>query len=926
MKLYNALDLKNGAKADYNKLGTITQPVQFLPADDKGPEWAAWNMDWLEWQGVKQLRRNAHRIMKNYKLANGIIDKADYIPSVENDYTDIVEQLTAEDPAALELKFYPIIPNVVNTLVTEFSKRNKTVQFRAVDSYTHNDILDKKREQVENVLVKRAEAKLIQNMIQMGADPNDPQMQQQMQEETSPEKLKTLPEIQQFFTKDYRTLSEQWASHQHKVDEERFYMDELEERGFRDSLITDREFWHFKMFEDDYSMELWNPALTFYHKSPNQRYVSNANFIGKTEMYTTADIIDDFGWLMTEEQMESIESIYPVRSAGYAINGMQNDGSFYDATKSHEWNTSNPPSLGYRKFLSNTDNFEHRGGDIINWITGESEDYNDLGTAHLLRVTTAYWKSQRRIGHLTKKTLDGDTITDIITEDYKITDNPIYNNQLVKNKDKRTLVFGEHIDWIWINQTWGGVKIGPNHPSFWGMTSPGGINPIYLGINQNQIKPLKFQFKGDKTMYGCKLPVEGRIFSDRNTRSNALVDLMKPFQIGFNIVNNQIADILVDELGTIIMLDQNALPRHSLNEDWGKGNYAKAYVAMKDFQILPLDPSISNMENATQFGHFQTLNMEQTNRLMSRIQLGNYFKQEAFQVVGVNPQRMGQQIGQHETATGVEQAVSGSYAQTENYFKQHSDELMPRVHGMRTDLAQFYQSTKPSIRLQTMTSLDERINFEMNGTDLLLRDINTYCVTKANHRHILEKMRTLAEQQSGQGGASIFDLGPVMEADSMGSLRNALKGIDNRMKAQRQESMQHEQKLKQMEIDKALEEKKMTMDHEALMKENKNRTDILVAEIRASGFGAMQDINQNQQSDFVDHMENLKKGEQFNETLNLQKTKESNRQAEHIDKQGLKREEMDLKRELKDKDLEIAKENKNQYDNKTEKPSDKDKK
>ncbi|MBK7819474.1 MAG: hypothetical protein IPJ60_19475 [Sphingobacteriaceae bacterium] len=113
--------------------------------------------------------------------------------------------------------------------------------------------------------------------------------------------------------------------------------------------------------------------------------------------------------------------------------------------------------------------------------------------------------------------------------------------------------------------------------------------------------------------------------------------------------------------------------------------------------------------------------------MMSRIQLANYFKQQCFEVIGITPQRLGQQIGQTETAKGVEQAVTGSYTQTEMYFIQHSDYLMPRVHQMRTDLAQYYQSTKPSVRLQYMTSNDEKVNFEMNGTDLLLRDINIYC-------------------------------------------------------------------------------------------------------------------------------------------------------------------------------------------------------
>jgi hypothetical protein len=126
-------------------------------------------------------------------------------------------------------------------------------------------------------------------------------------------------------------------------------------------------------------------------------------------------------------------------------------------------------------------------------------------------------------------------------------------------------------------------------------------------------------------LYGCKLPVEGRVFSDRNTRSISLVDLMKPFQIAYNIVNNQIADILVDEIGSVILLDQNTLPQHSMGEDWGKNNLAKAYVAMKDFGMLPLDTSITNTENALNFQHFQVLNLEQTQRMMSRVQLANFF-------------------------------------------------------------------------------------------------------------------------------------------------------------------------------------------------------------------------------------------------------------------------------------------------------------
>ena len=912
MKVLNAMQLKAGAKSEYNRLGSITQPIQFIPRVEKDDEWTAWNLDWLEWNGLKQIRRNARRLMKNYKLAKGVIDKSDYIVEPDNEMRDLVETLIQEDVTALELKFYPIIPNVVNVLTSEFAKRNTKTTFRAIDEFSYSEQLEAKREAVEKVLFRQAEQRLLTEMLEQGLDPNDPEVQQQMQQQTSPENLKTLPEIQAFFDKDYRSMCEQWAAHQMKVDEDRFAMDELEERGFRDMLITDREFWHFRMGEDDYEVELWNPVTTFYHKSPEARYISQGNWVGRIDMMTIADVIDKYGYIMTQEQLESIEAIYPVRSAGYPLQGYQNDGSYYDATKSHDWNT-NMPGLAYRQYTSMWDNSIAPGGDIINWIMAEGEDYAPMGAAFLLRVTTAYWKSQRKVGHLTKITESGETITDIVDESYKVTDKPLYNTRLIKNKTKDNLIFGEHIDWIWINEVWGGVKIGPNHPSFWGMNNPGGINPMYLGIDKNKIGPLKFQFKGDNSIYGCKLPVEGAVFSDRNTRSTAMVDLMKPYQIGYNIVNNQIADILVDELGTVIMLDQNALPRHSLGEDWGKNNLAKAYVAMKNFQMLPLDTSITNTENALNFQHFQVANLEQTQRMLSRIQMANYFKQQCFEVIGITPQRLGQQLGQTDTAKGIEQAVTGSYAQTETYFIQHCDYLMPRVHQMRTDLAQYYHSTKPSLRLQYITSTEEKVNFEMNGTDLLLRDINIYCTTKANQRSILEQMKQLVIGNNTTG-ATIFDLGNIMQSESLAELSNILKGTERKAEKQRQEQMQHEQQMQEQAQQTAMQQKQMEIDAEMRKEEMRNRTTLLAAEIKAAGYGAMQDINQNLQSDYMDALDKIQERDEFQQVMSFDQQKESSKNNLAREKNALAKQKLEAQVAMKQMDVNIAKENKNRFD------------
>ena len=915
MRVLNAMQLKNGAKAEEGPTySSLTQPVQFLPYSEKTDDWAAWNLDWLELQGVEFLRTNARRLLKNYKLAKGIIDKSDYIVEEDNDYKEMMDVLTKENDSALELKFYPIVPNVINVLSGEFTKRYNKVQFRAVDDKSYNEMLELKKSEIEESLLADAERSLVGKMIEAGMDPGSEEAQQQL----SPDNLKTLPEIEDYFSKSYRSSIEEWATHQLNVDEERFKMQELEERGFRDMLIADREFWHFRMLEDDYDVELWNPVLTFYQKSPDQRYIADSNYVGKVDLMTVSDVVDKYGFLMDERQLSSLQRIYPARSAQYQVNGYQNDGSYYDATRSHEWNT-NMPGLAYRQYASNYMADPARGGDILTQILSQSEDLEQWGDGNLMRVSTIYWKTQRKVGHLTKIEFDGEVTQEIIDETFKITEKAVYDTSIFKNKSKDTLLQGEHIEWIWINETWGGVKIGPNVPAMWQTTMDDNVNPIYLGINREKPGRLPFQFKGEHSLYGCKLPVEGRVFSDRNTRSTSLVDLMKAYQVGYNMVNNQIADILIDELGTVIMFDQNALPRHSMGEDWGKNNYAKAYVAMKDFQMLPLDTSITNTENATNFNHYQTLNMEQTSRLMGRISLANHFKQQCFDSIGINPQRLGGAVSA-ETATGVVNAMQQSYAQTEIYFVQHSDHLMPRVHQMRTDLAQYYNSTNPSVRLSYISTEAQKVNFVINGTDLLLRDFNVFATTKTNHRAILEQLKQMA-LTNNTTGASIYELGNIVKADSISEVTDILKDSETRVEAQRAQDMQQQRQMQEQQLQAKSQEEQQKLQVEMSENEKDRQNNITLAEIRSAGYGSMVDINENKVSDYQDAMKDIRETTRYQEQTNMKRDEMAMKGTMEREKLQVEREKIAATRDVASKDLEIARENKNKYDVKDSKKS-----
>lgn len=869
MAVLNAIQLKAGAKVEplYGKtLGGIYQPYQMLPMKEKDPQWTAQCMDYIEWTGMRQLKRVSGKMLKNYKLANAQIEKSDYIIA-ESDYSEVIEPLIKEDVSALELKFYPIIPTIVDVLTNEFSKRYSRITFEMRDEQSANEMLEEKYKDVEEVLIQKATIKQQFALQQMGMDPESEEAQQMM----NPQTIKSLPEIQKFYAKDYRSMYAEWAEHQMAVDNDRFSMQELERQNFRNSLITDREYWHFVMGEDDYVVETWNPTQVFYRKSPNVRYISDAAWVGMITLMTVPEVIDKYGWMMSQDQMETLNSLYPVRGAMYTQTGLGNEsGAFYDPTMSYEWNTQGP-GVGMRQFMS-AYNTHKSNGDIIRWILDENEDLQDTDSAYLVRVATIYWKTQRMMGHLTKIDETGNVIQEIVDETYKITDKPLYNTVVFKEKSKDNLIFGEHIDWFWMNESWGGYKIGPNIPGFIGMNNPSGFAPMYVGMTGGIPGRIKYQFKGTKTTWGCKLPVEGRIFNDYNTQSKSLVDRLKPYQVGYNMVLNQIQDIQIDELGTIIVFDQRTLPKNSMGEDWGENNIQKAYLAAKNFSMIPIDTSILNTETAIQQMPFQKIDMSQHERIMSKIRQAQWIKEEALSSIGLNPQRMGTPIDQSQTATGIEQAIAASYAQTEQYFIQHSDELMPRVHQMRTDLAQFYQSTNPSIRLQYVTKEDEKVMFMLNGQELIGRDINVTCHTRVGMRNILENIKQMMLKDNTTG-STLWDRIRTIKADDMVDLENGLKAMENRYEKEQAEKSQQEQQAQQAEQEHQAQMQQQAQQFEAEQKQLDRDARIQEAQIRAAGLSGAVDIDDNKQNDYMDNLKIIQGQQQSSEKINMEREK-----------------------------------------------------
>jgi hypothetical protein len=874
MEILSSYDLHKGKTTENKFTVGLVQPIQMLRKDQKDEAWKRRCMDWYEHLGLRQLKLKQERIIKNYKLARGVIDKTDYVKDQENPYGNILSSLLTEESSVdtMSLDNFPIITNVVNTLMGEFSKRTNKLSVEAVDPFTKNEKLEAKYKKVEEYALQKAKEKLYMELFNSGYKIKDEEELAKIEEDISTQ-VKSLPEVETIFKKNYRTTVEQWAQHQLKIDEERFKMFELENTAFYDYLATDSEYWHIDLRDTDYNVEVWEPRTTFAHKSPTEKYVSKGDCVGRCVMLTIPDVIDAFGYKMTGEQIKSLEKLYTDAMLPQQAGSSPSD--YYDTSKGP--NDQAPNSIHLHKLLASGAFSDAPGSDqsFFQWIN--SGNPLDPFQKNMVRVTQVYFKTQQQVGKLTSIDEFGEVKMDIVTEDFIVTNHPVYDTSYIKEKKAETLMFGEHVEWFWINQVYGGTKINMlTHTNQTNNNS--GLNALYLGV-----EPIKFQFKSEGNLWGNRLPVEGITCTDvRLNRPFSFIDLMKPYQIIYNLVNNQNKDMLIDEIGTVILLEQNFLPKSSMGEDWGKNNLGKAYVAMKNFQMLPLDTSTEHLEGRNSFSHFQQLNLEQTNRFISRLKIGEWAKQEAFAAIGITPQRLGD-VSASESATGVDNAVKNSHTQTEHIFVNHSNFLMPRVREAMIEAAQFYHSNNATNSLQYTTEEGENIMFEIEGYKLLPRDIQVYTNFRPYTKVILDSMKSLAIENNTTG-ATIYDLLKIVAMDTPSQVLESAQVSVQKFQEQEQQKRQHEQEMldKQLEAQKAEKES----DREFVASEKAKDREASYAEkvVGAMGFANESDLDANKIPDVLEVDKFNASISQFEAKLQLEKQKANNQSDNELRK------------------------------------------
>lgn len=757
-------------------------PPQMISKSRKNKEWKEACMDALETIGKAQFRGNL-RLIENYEMVKGKFIFGHYFE--QDDYVDMISQLTKEFELPSYLRHYDIISQVINTLSGEWQSRPDVFRVKGHDESTTNEYVRRQSELLINYVTSKINVEVNRKLLERGLDPDKQDFGSQEEAQAYQQAVDqarqqlTPPEIQEYMSTDWFAAAEIWGQHQLELDRKRYRIAEKEKREFEDMVIADRCFRHFYLTPDGYNQETWNPVNVFFHKSPDVDYVEEGDFVGRVFYLTVPDIIDRYGYRMSKKQLEVL------RGEAY-----DKKGGKWNYMKGTDWvyNDYSVPFKDYKSYnLINQSlgfkNIEEQGIPNLN-----AEFFSNLhdGTFHregrgYFCVVEAYWKSQKKIGKVTYIDPETGLLTKILVdEDFVVPDGFTVLDAPFDDYDTDEV---NTVVWTWINETWKGVKINTK-----GISDLG--EDLYLDV-----MPLQFQFKGDLNPYYCKLPVCGQIFSVRNSQSMSLVDLMKPHQIGHNVAMNQAYNEMQKDVGKFIVMDVNMFPDA---KDWGgEAAMEKWMLVAKELGVTVADTSPANSNNAAAVagGHMPKLfDMDASSRIVSRLQIAREFEQMALKQIGFNDYRLGQQ-NSSSSATGVREGQARSFSQTETYFTNFSNYIQ-RCHKMNLDIAQYVQSQNKDVTISYVKSDMSRAFMKMNGTELLMADLHVYVSNSQEEIRQLETLRQLAIQNN-TSGATMLDLAEIVTANSPAAIKAKLKVSQ----ARQQENLDRQYELQQQQIE-----------------------------------------------------------------------------------------------------------------------------
>jgi hypothetical protein len=776
----------------------------------------------------------------------------------EPEVKSFTEMLTADLQLPAYVKHYSIITTPINELVGEISKRPDAFRVKAFDDDSQSEELKFKTEILQNYVMSQAKQKIAEKMAMEGAEIDEEQLQQMTIEQVKDE-LDT-----------YTSVAEKWANHVLTAQKAEFILKEKSEDAFRDMLISAREFFH--IYEDNsktgYNVEVANPKNTWFLTTPDRKYISDptgraqgAYAAGTVQVMELSEIIESIPDL-TKDEIDHLRS--SLQDYGL-INVRESNLGNPDVSPgidSVTYDTYDPLVLQTRMMIESE---MKENNDGLKDFLGLTSNVSSFGYKYV--VVRSYWLSKRKIGKLIYIDELGNEQSILVDENYK----------------SGTIPTQQSLEWGWVNQWYQGTKIGPD---------------IY------HIKPYKL-------LNYC--PIIGLVHEIKNTEAKSLVDLMKPFQVLYNVCMNQLYKLLEKEVGKVYLTSIRHVP---VPKDGDAQDALDVWeMEARNRGVVFIDDSPENLKSPSSFNQFRDIDLTRTQEIQSRYTLAQQLKAECWELIGMTRQRMGS-ISASESATGVNAAVQQSYSQTEPLFVAH-EYVMGQLYQAIIDASQYVESKKPQSTLSYITSEGESAFIQVNGTDLKFRDLKVYLTNRPEDKKMFDEIRGLS-QAVLQNGGSLHDIIELYSTNSVRQMKRVFKTLkerqeqlqDQQMQMQQQQ-MEQQQQIAQAQMEQAQMQNEQKVANENYQKELDRINKKEIAIIQATGFGKVEseDLNSNAVPDVLEMSRFASEEARAAKDYQMKMSDIQNKNRLAAEKMQIEREKIQLARENQANDLAVAKEN-----------------
>jgi hypothetical protein len=831
-------------------------PDQFKTEKEKQDEsWVKNTMDYFANKSYAEYMKSRDTFVKNYDLVKGILRMEDFYQ--EPDVKSFTEMLQADLGLPSYVKHYSIVTTPINNLVGEISKRPDTFRVKAFDDDSQAEELQFKTDVLQEFIISQARQKILEKLAMQGQEIDEEQLEQITMEQVKDQ------------LDSYTSVAEKWANHILTCQKAEFNLKEKSEDAFRDLLISAREFYH--IYEDNsklgFNIEVANPKNTWFLTTPDRKWISDptgrnqgAYAAGTVQVMELSEIIESIPDLTKEEIDHLRSSLQDYGLINVRESNLGNPNAA-DGIDSIQYDTFDPLVLQTRMMIESE---MKENNDGLKDFLGLTTNVSTFGYKYV--VVRAYWISKRKIGKLTYLDEMGNEQSVLVDENYKA----------------NTIPTQISLEWGWINQWYQGTKIGPD---------------IY------HIKPLKI-------LNYC--PIIGTTFEVKNTEAKSLVDLMKPFQVLYNICMNQLYKLLEKEIGNVASVNIRRVPRLKDGDDQDALDVWE--MEARERGIIFDDDSPENTKAAVSNTTIaRNIDLTRTGEIQSRYNLALQLKSECWELIGISRQRLGT-VQASESATGVNTAVSQSYAQTEPLFIAH-EYVLGQLYQAIVDAAQYIESAKPMSTLSYITSEGESAFIQVNGNDLKLRDLKVFITNRPEDTQMFNELRQLS-QAVLQNGGTLYDVIELYSTKSMREMKKTFKNLKDRQQQMQDQQMQMQQQQleQQQQIAGAQLQAQQQQAQEALANENYqkeldriNKKEIALINAAAKGDSATADVDQSGTADILEisnlSMQQSKAAQDYQ--IKMQDIQSKNTQA--MQKMQLEKEKLNVARENMKNDVEVAK-------------------